>query len=893
MSQSSGPLIAPGTRIGAYEVVGPLGAGGMGQVYRAADTRLDRDVALKVLPESFAADADRVMRFTREAKTLAALNHPNIAQIYDSGSRSDDSERTTPGVVFLVMELVPGDDLSARIKHGAIPLYEALELARQIADALAAAHNAGIIHRDLKPANIKVTDDGVVKVLDFGLAKGAAGSSSSAGESGDTMTSPAATAMGLIMGTAAYMAPEQAKGKPVDRRADVWAFGVVLYEMLTGAFLFRREDVTDTIAAVLTHEPDLARLPASTPAAIRRLLAHCLAKDKRQRLDSMTAARIEIDDVLGGKVVDAAAAAAAMAAATKPMRVFAITTMGVAAGLIVGFLAAAFWPRATPASTTGSTIVARIAAPRETISAFHDGFALSNDGLTLAFTARNATGVRQIWVRRLDADAARAIQGTDGGAHPFWSPDGGSIAFFADNKLRRVDVDGSRLQTICDAPGGGENGSWNARGEILWAVNRREASRVFKVSATGGTPTPLEALGQAHGPVWLTDGQRFLFAGGAGAKMELKLASADGQSAQSIAPLTRGSKEFAYARGLVFLNRSDALVVQRLDSATGALEGPAVPIAPFAGNPKDWFAVSSDGDRVLALVRESPADTGDPGDPGARLIWVDREGNIVGNLGDSGRYWTLRLSPDGKSAAVNPGNDIWLLRPDGRHTRLTAGVQSMYPVWNRDGSELIFTKAGALVRRRVDRQSPESLLSGSRGRPLDWSTDGRWLLTSVRAGSTPASIDINVYDLDKKVSRPWLATEFDETNAQFSHDGRWVAYASNISGREEVYVRPFESAGEAIPISTAGGGHPLWRRDGNELYFLSPGDDVMAVTLTRDGASITPGQPRRLFKIPLNDISRLFWAPYAVSADGQRFLLNVPDRPTPLWFLQGLKGMVR
>ena len=852
----------------------------MGQVFRARDTKLDRDVALKILPEAFSSDADRVMRFTREAKALASLNHPNIAQIYDAGREGVHA--------FIAMELVQGEDLSARIRRGAVPLAEALPLARQVADALAVAHDAGIVHRDLKPANIKVTDDEVVKVLDFGLAKGAADARSS-NDSAATMTSPAMTAMGLILGTASYMSPEQAKGKPVDRRADAWAFGVVLYEMLTGTFLFGREDITDTLAAVLTYEPDLTKLPPTTPEQIKRLLAHCLAKDKRQRLDSMTAARIEIDDVLGGKAVEARVIPGAEDAGLhRWIRVLAF----VAAGLVIGVLAATFWPRATPSSTAGSTIVARITAPREAISAFHDGFALSADGSTLAFAARNSTGLRQIWIRRLDTDAARAIPGTDRGTHPFWSPDNKSIGFFADNKLRRVDADGSRLQTICDASGGQESGSWNDRGEILWAVNRGDASRVFKVSANGGTATPLEALGRAYGPVWLADGQRFLFAGGEQGKLEVKLAPADGQSAQSIAPLPRGTKEFAYAGGLLFLNKSDTLVVQRMDVATGALMGTPVPIAAIAGNPKDWFAVSSDGARVVAFVRESPTDTGDPGDPSARLIWVDRQGNTVGDLGDSGRYWTLSLAPDGRSAAVNPGNDIWLLRPDGRHTRLTSGPQSMYPVWNRDGSELVYIKAGALVRRRVDPQSPESVLPGNKGRAQDWSRDGRWLLTAGRAVPTSTSVDISVYDLEKKVSRPWLATEFDENNARFSQDSRWIAYSSNISGREEVYVRPFEGAGEAVAISTAGGSHPLWRRDGSELYFLSPGDDVMAVTLTRTGASITPGQPQRLFRIPLNDITRGGVAPYAVSADGQRFLLNVPDRPTPLFFLQGLDSVL-
>jgi hypothetical protein len=871
-------VIAPGTRLGPYEIIAPLGAGGMGQVYRARTDALDREVALKVLPEGFASDPDRVMRFTREAKTLAALNHPHIAQIYDAGREGSTA--------YIAMELVKGEDLSARIRAGAVPVDEALRIAQQTADALSAAHDAGIVHRDLKPANIRITEDDVVKVLDFGLAKGAAGDAAGARDSGATMTSPAMTAMGLILGTAAYMSPEQAKGKPVDRRADVWAFGVVLYEMLTGAFLFGREDVTETLAAVLTHEPDLSKLPPATPPAIKRLLAHCLAKDKRQRLDSLTAARIEIEEVLAGRT-DVPAAVAGSAPST-----WARAAAFAGAGLIVGALAMTFWPRPAPASSAAPALIARITAPREVISAFHDGFALSRDGSMLAFTARNAAGVRQIWIRRLDADAAQPIQGTDGAQYPFWSPDGRSIGFYESARLRRVDLDGSRLQTICDAPGGGQIASWNERDEVLWEGAVGNQSRVFKVPAGGGTAAPIEGIGNAFGPVWLTGGQRFLYAGDAAGKLELRVASADGSTFAAIAPLTRGTAEFAYGGGVLFLSRNDTLIAQRLDPSTGMPVGTPVPIASEAGNPKDWFAVSSNGDRMVALVREAPNDTGDPGDPSARLIWVDRQGATTGALGESGRFWNLRLTPDGNGAIVNPGNELWLLRPDGRHVRLSTGEQRFSPVWNRDASELVYSKGSAVFRRRTDPQSQETALAGVLGLPGDWSSDGRWLLFTGRATPTSTSTDISVYDFEKKVTRPWLATEFSEVHPRFSSDGQWVAYDSNASARREVYLRPFDGSGQTIQVSTAGGSHPIWRRDGGELYFLSPGDDVMAVTLTRSGTSITPGQPQRLFRIPLNDITRSAWAPYDVSADGQRFLLNVPDRPTPLLFLQGLGRII-
>jgi eukaryotic-like serine/threonine-protein kinase len=884
MAQPSGASLAPGTRIGVYEIAGAIGAGGMGQVYRARDTRLDRDVALKILPDAFAADADRVMRFTREAKTLAALNHPHIAHIYDAGREGARA--------FIAMELVEGEDLSARIRRGAIPIPETLQLARQIADALAVAHDAGIVHRDLKPGNIKVTDDGDVKVLDFGLAKGAAGDGSSAGDSGATMTSPAMTAIGLIIGTASYMSPEQAKGKTVDRRADVWAFGVVLYEMLTGALLFRREDVTDTLAAVLTYEPDLSKLPPATPPPVRRLIERCLVKDKKLRLDSMNVARIELDDVISGKTP-------LVVASSQPPRGLKPTVAAVAAlaAGLVGVLATSFYysRNAAPAAAA-PRLVAQIAAPREVISAFHDGFALSSDGSTLAFAARNAAGLRQIWIRRLDSDAARAIPGTDSGRYPFWAPDSRSIGFIADAKLKRVDVDGGRLQTISDVPGSGESGSWNAKDEILFAASLGETTRIRKVSANGGTPVPFDALRVAFGPVWLKNGQRFLFVElTKEGKAELRLASVDGQSSDFIAALPRGTREFAYGGGILFLNRNDALVAQRLDDETGKLVGPAATIAPVAGNPKDWFAVSSDGERVVTFVRQAPDESGQPGDPVARLIWTDRQGNTTGSLGDPGRYWTLRLSPDGNSAVVNPGWDLWWLRPDGRHTRLTTSapvMASVGAVWKHDASELIYTQSGEIVRRRVDAQSSVIKL-GHRGTPQDWSKDGRWLLFTGRANPASTTVDIMLYDFESKTVRPWLATDFSDNAPRFSPDGTWVAYSSNVSGRQEVYLRPFEGEGQPIAVSSNGGAYPFWRRDGNELFFLDPGDDVMAVSLTRSGPTIVPGKPERLFRIPLNDITRGSWAPYGVSPDGQRFLLNVPDRPTPLFYLQGLRGLMK
>ena len=879
MSQPPAASIPPGTRIGLYAVVGVLGSGGMGQVYRARDTKLDRDVALKILPEAFASDADRVMRFTREAKTLAALNHPHIAHVYDTGHEGARA--------FIAMELVEGEELSDRIRRNAIPIPEALRLASQIADAVAAAHDAGIVHRDLKPANIKITDDGDVKVLDFGLAKGSGVETSTAGDSGATMTSPARTAIGVILGTASYMAPEQAKGKSVDRRADVWAFGVILYEMLTGTVLFGRDEVTDTLAAVLTHEPNLSKLPPATPPPVRRLIERCLVKDKKFRLDSMNVARLELDEVISGRSMSTTVSSRPADHGLNPVLAAGLVIAAAAGGALAASL---YYGRG--AAPVSPRLVAQIAAPRDAIAAFHDGFAISPDGSMLVFAARNIAGLRQIWIRRLDADAASAIPGTDAGRYPFWAPDGRSFAFEAGAKLKRVDVDGGRLQTVADLGGGLAGGSWNANGDIIFGTQTDDGFRIKKVSASGGPVTTLDGLKSALSPVWLAGGQRFLYVDATNDRTsELRSAPADGSSSDSIAVIERGTQEFAYGGGILFLNKNDALVAQRLDDASGKPIGTATTIAPVAGNPKDWFAVSSNGDRVVAFVRQSPDESGQAGDPVARLVWVDRQGGTLGTLGDPGRYWTMNVAPDGTSAVVNPSWDLWWLRPDGRHTRLTtdgAAVSDMYAIWKPDGSEIAFVQNGEVVRRRLDPQSAVTGL-GQRGIPQDWSSDGRWLLFTRRGTST----DLMAYDLTNKTAKPWVATQFGETMARFSPDGQWVAYASNVSGRQEIYLRPFAGDGQPIAVSTSGGAHPLWRRDGNELFFLDPGDDVMAVSVTRSGASLVPGIPQRLFRIPLNDITRASYTPYGVSPDGKRFLLNVPDRPTPLFYMQGLREMVK
>ena len=874
--------LQPGTRLGAYEVIALLGAGGMGQVYRARDSRLDRDVALKVLPDSFAVDGDRVMRFTREAKTLAALNHPHIAHVYDAGQDR--------ALCYIAMELAAGEDLAARLSRGPIPIREALSLARQIADALAAAHEVGVVHRDLKPANVIVRDDGTVKVLDFGLAKSmdaAAGSGSqpSSPAAVATMTSPAMTQMGMILGTAAYMAPEQAKGKSVDRRADVWAFGVVLYEMLSGAQPFGRDDVSDTLAAVLTHEPDLAKLPAGTPAGVRRLLARCLAKDRTARLDSMVAARLDIEDALRGDD-----AGVLTSPAPRSWRGVAVAAAIALATFALGWFASTLRPSSRPAASP--VLFAEIAAPPDALSSFHDGFAFSPDGETFAFAARDRTGARQIWTRRLNAAAAQPVSGTEGGRYPFWSPDGRQLAFFVDGRLRRVDAAGGPPQAICDAPGLFPGGSWGARDIILFGTSFGPDARVFKVPASGGTPQAIEALGRATRPVWLPDGSRFLYSHWPKDTAEVRLASIDGGESSPVIDLRTFEPAFAFAApGYFFWNSNDALMAQRFDVGAGTLTGSPVTLAGAGGLPKAWFAVSSAAHRFAAFVRRSPDESGSPGDPPARLQWVGRDGEMAGALGPSGRYWTLRLAPDGQRAAVNMGSELWVLDPRGRHLRVLAaptGDEGIGLSWSPNGAEIVY-RQGPAKRQRAEPGAQSSVLEGAEGLPTDWSRDGRWLV--VTTGTTTA--DIGVYDLQAKSMRPWLATPFDERHARFSPDGTAVAYTSNATGRFEVYVRRFDGTGAAVPVSSSGGQHPIWRGDGRELFFLGADGAIMAADVAVTSDAIEPGRPRALFRIPLNDLTTDFFSPYDVAPDGQRFLLNVPDRPEPVMFLQGLDRIIK
>jgi len=514
------------------------------------------------------------------------------------------------------------------------------------------------------------------------------------------------------------------------------------------------------------------------------------------------------------------------------------------------------------------------------------------------FAARSPNGVRQLWLRRIRSATARPIAGTEEGRYPFWSPDGAHIAYFTDTKLRRVPVDGGEAQTLCDFFGIFPSGSWSVRDEILFGTVGK-TTRIYKVPATGGSVTALDSLGDATRPVWLPEGKRFLFAANVGgtttAGSSLKLTDANGGAPASIARL-RFTGDFGYApSGYVLMNRGDVLTAQRLDADARTLVGPVTTIAGLAGSPMAWFAVSAAADRLVGYVRRSAGEIGSPGDPWAKLQWVNRDGSPAGVVGETARYWTLALSPDGKRVATNFSDDVWVIDNDGRKTRVTAATMTEYhPVWSPDGTELVYRGAAGnapvVMRKRLAADGAAVALNDS-GVPTSWSPDGRHLLLDATAGANQT--DIYVYDLVAGARRSWLATEFNEQTARFSPDGAWIAYASNSTGRSEIYLRRFDGSGTAIPVSSAGGIHPHWRRDGRELFFLAPNDDMMAVNISTTVGSLTAGAPHKLFNVPLNDLPITVFSPYDVAADGQKFLLNVPDRPEPLFFLQGLDALVR
>ena len=875
--------VASGTRIGVYEVVSLLGAGGMGEVYRARDTKLGREVALKVLPEALAADPDRLARFHREAQVLAALNHPHIAAIHgfeDSGQ-----------VHALVMELVEGPTLADRIAPGPIPLADALPIARQIAEALEAAHEQGIVHRDLKPSNVKVRDDGTVKVLDFGLAKlndSYASNASKALSLSPTITSPAmVTGIGVILGTAAYMAPEQAKGRSVDRRADIWAFGAVLFEMLTGRRAFDGEDVTDLIVAVMSREPDWTALPGATPRAIRDLLKRCLDRDVTTRLRDIGEARVAIQRAIAHPE-EGPPAAAVVATNSRGLRRMALLGWAVAGAALVAAGAIAAWTSSRPASNPPSYRATLLPPDKNPFTAATPAtrFSISPDGRLIAFLAAGPDGMNRIWVRQLDSLEAQPLNGTENAVLVFWSYDSRRLAFAAGGKLRVMSAAGGPAVTIATMAAN-NGGTWNRDDLILFPPD--PGGGLFRVSAAGGTPVPVTRVDSAQDerghwqPFFLPDGRHFLFhqtISKSHPNGAVFVASIDGEEKPTL--LIDWGSNAQYADGRILFTRDATLMAQPFDVDRLELRGEAVPIVEqiaVGGSTGRSAAVSVS--RTGVLVYQTGASNTE-----SQLTWFDRAGKVISQLPMQGDLGDLQLSPDNNRVAVSildpatRSRDLWLVDVKrGIRTRFTFDAgDEVTPMWSADGSQVIFTArpdtggTGIVYRKPVTGLGEPVKLFSSADQPLatSLSPDGSTaLLTQSNFGSVTSS---DVYQLPLAGGRPatpLLNGRFNEAYAAYSPDGRWVAYQSNESGRGEVYVAP-ASGSAKWQVSQEGGSLARWRRDGKELFFISLTErKLMAVEVNGSATGFDVGAVRALFTPGVRTSSPRY--PYDVAADG-RFL---------------------
>ena len=898
-----------GDTIGPYSILGRLGEGGMGEVYRARDTKLNRDVAIKVLLPSVANDPDRLARFSREAQVLASLNHPNIAAIYGIEETSPSTGSGQGGVTALVMELVEGEDLAQRIARGAIPIDEALPIARQIAEALDAAHELGIIHRDLKPANIKVRPDGTVKVLDFGLAKAVAPDGHS---SANAINSPTlsihATEAGVILGTAAYMSPEQAAGKSIDKRSDLWAFGVVLFEVLSGRQMFAGETVSHVLAAVLKDQPDWSALPIDTPAAIRKLLRRCLEKERTRRMADAADVRLEIDEVL------------ASPGGAHPENAIGRTTVGARRSLILAWSAAALC--AVAAATLGAAVLLRsepsdVPAFRSTIllNESLDGrppanrFALSPNGNLLVYVgAASGSRVVSLWLRPLDGIGAQRLEGTNGASSPFWSPDGRFVAFHAGGTLKKIAVSGGTPIAIANAPSTadsrGSSGTWSPDDVIVYPA--ADFSALVRVSSAGGTPVAVTTVNRAAGetdhsyPYFLPDGRHFLYAAFNGVMpLGVYVGSID---AQRPVRLLEGVSGAQYANGSLIFVQGTTLMVRPFDATTLTFAGEATPVAEriqMSTVTQRASAFSASANGVLVYQTGAVGGTG-------RLVWADRAGTTTAVLDDIASYRDVTLAPDGQTASVSvfdtdrASADIWIVDVVRRiRTRFTFDpTDELAAIWSPGGNDVVFNSRRKghldLYRKTANGSGAEELLLGDQHEkaPTSWSPDRQHILFTKVSGDT----GYGVWALPVSGTRtpvPFADTPFDEQWGQFSPDGRWVAYTSTESGRREVYVAPFRGPGGKTQISLGGGNYPRWRRDGTELFYHSPDDKLMAAAVRADAVRIDVQSVRPLFEMraPSGGLRNF----YDVSPDGQRFLLSVSvdaGAATPVTLLTNWPALV-
>jgi Tol biopolymer transport system component/predicted Ser/Thr protein kinase len=842
--------LQPGDKLGPYEIVAPIGKGGMGEVYLAHDSRLNREVAVKVSNAQFSE------RFTREARAIAALNHTNICHLYDVGPD------------YLVMEYVEGQDL-----RGPMDFEDALPVIQQLIDGIEAAHEKNIIHRDLKPANIKITPEGVVKILDFGLAKAMEPPSDNSNPENSPTLTMGATVAGTILGTAAYMAPEQAKGKAADKRSDIWSFGVIVYEMLTGKRLFQGESAVEILGGVLNQEPDIT----AAPVRVHKLLRWCLEKDRKKRLASISDARRLMEESETAAVIAAAPNSWLGLAAWAVAGLFLLTTLGVS------------FVHLREAPSVAQNLRYQISTPGSAAAQFPE---LSPDGRNLAFVTSNG-GPSQVWLRAMDVLDVRPLAGTDGATYPFWSPDGAYLGFFAGGKLKKIAIAGGPPQTLCDASSG-RGGTWNRDGVILFSPS--PASVLFRVPSAGGTPAPVTKLAENGSslagyryPVFLPDGVHFLYDAGSDkpAAAGVFVGSLEDTAAVRLLPndtnaLYAPPSAPGATAHLVF-RREQTLMAQPFDATRLKTTADMFPIAEqVAVSGNAGFGAFSVSDNGTLVYRSGDASSD------RELVWMDRAGKRLGTLGKPGSFLGIAVSPDEKTLAVGNGNgsqlDIWL-------EDMVRGVPSRFTfrsglsrsgVWSPDGSQLIFgfRSEGSysidIYQKPAGGNGQEELLlhSGLNGFPDDWSPDGKLLVYEQTGQKTASDLWLLPLSGDRKPV-VYLQTPFDEAAARFSPDGRWMAYQSNESGRFQVYVQTVPLSGAKYQISTSGGTTPHWRRDGKELFYISDDQKLMAVSV-KLGATVEAGTPQPLFPIsplPLGAFANSFYQPMH---DGQRFLVNAP-----------------
>jgi Tol biopolymer transport system component len=884
--------LTPGTRIGAYEVVALIGAGGMGEVYRARDAKLNRDVAIKVLPELFTADPDRLIRFRREAQVLASLNHPNIGQIYGL----EDSGTTHA----LVLELVEGPTLQDRIDQGAIPLDDAIPIARQLADALECAHELGIIHRDLKPANIKVRPDGTVKVLDFGLAKAFEPAAASSPEMMNSPTLTArATLMGVILGTAAYMAPEQARGRAIDRRADIWAFGVVLFEMLTGKRAFEGDDISITLASVLKDDLDWRSLPDGLPRPVRRLLRRCLEKDPKKRLSSIGDARLELDEA-GVPAEDPAPQPHAAVAPVPAWRRVLPWTIAASALMVAGgvLIAWAPWRAADAVSPVRLSSELGIPPALALAAVVAPAAVIAPDGRTVAVVA-DAGGRSMIHVRRLDHLQATSLVGTEGGFGPFFSPDGEWIGFFASGKLKKIAAAGGAAVTLSDAPGG-RGGSWGEDGTIVFQPSSGASAPLHKVPAAGGTSTVLGDLADGEvtqrWPQILPGGKAVLYSG-SGTTSAWDVGNIMVQPLAGGAPkvVLRGGFHARYLRSghLIYMNQGTLFAVS-FDLDRLEVTGNAAPILEGVGANSATGAVQFTVSDTGTLVYIS----GSAGGRDAPIHWMDAKGATTVLRGEPADWFYPRFSPDGQKLAITIGaggsTDVWIHEAARDLTKLTFEPKRDFaPVWTPDGRRIAIASDRAdgppnLYWQRADGTGDTQRLTESPNpqTPSSFHRSGRYLAFHERHATTDNDILILPIEGDEKTGwKPgtpeiFLKTPAIEMAPVFSPDGRWIAYMSNESGAMEVYVRPFQGTAGKWKISTSNGLYPVWSPVANELFYLTLGAPrtIMVASYTADGESFRADKARPWS--PGLVMAHAGDRPYDLHPDGRRFVIIKPPEQT-------------